>query len=104
MKFKYFLWIFVIPARDFFYDFRVFSKFFITKSNSLKFLHWKKSEYLILLRNDISFENMKRAVIHGSAMASFCVEKFGVEKLINITQKDIEKRVQEFIKLIKIQT
>jgi len=51
--------------------------------------------------NDISFENMKRAVIKGSAMASFCVEKFGTEKLTNITQKDVDKRVQKFIKLVK---
>ena len=34
--------------------------------------------------DDISFENMKRAVIHGSAMASFCVEKFGSERLLNL--------------------
>ena len=52
--------------------------------------------------NDISFENMKRAVITGSAMASFCVEKFGTEKLTNITQKEVDKRVQEFIKLVKV--
>ena len=52
--------------------------------------------------NDISFENMKRAVIKGSAMASFCVEKFGTEKLINITQKDVDKRIQKLIKLVKV--
>ena len=52
--------------------------------------------------SDISFENMKRAVITGSAMASFCVEKFGTEKLTNITQKEVDKRVQEFIKLVKV--
>ena len=51
--------------------------------------------------NDISFENMKRAVINGSAMASFCVEKFGTEKLTEITQKDVSARVNEFIKLVK---
>ena len=51
--------------------------------------------------NDISFENMKRAVISGSAMASFCVEKFGTEKLTEITQKDVNARVNEFIKLVK---
>jgi len=53
--------------------------------------------------NDISFENMKRAIYFGSVMASFCVEKFGTEKLTNITQKDIDKRLQEFIKLVKIE-
>ncbi|MDC0204612.1 PfkB family carbohydrate kinase [Flavobacteriales bacterium] len=52
--------------------------------------------------NDISFENMKRAVVKGSAMASFCVEKFGTEKLATITQKEVEERVQKFIKLVKV--
>jgi sugar/nucleoside kinase (ribokinase family) len=51
--------------------------------------------------NDISFENMKRAVINGSAMASFCVEKFGTEKLTEITQKDLNVRINEFVKLVK---
>ena len=51
--------------------------------------------------NDISFENMKRAVINGSAMASFCVEKFGTQKLTEITQKDVNARINEFVKLVK---
>ncbi len=50
---------------------------------------------------DISFENMKRAIIFGSAMASFTVEKFGTERLIGLTQKDVEERVQEFIDLVQ---
>jgi sugar/nucleoside kinase (ribokinase family) len=50
---------------------------------------------------DISFENMKRAIIFGSAMASFCVEKFGTEKLIGLTQDQVEKRVQEFVNLVQ---
>ena len=50
---------------------------------------------------DISFENMKRAIIFGSAMASFTVEKFGTERLINLSQKDIDNRVQEFIDLVQ---
>ncbi len=50
---------------------------------------------------DISFENMKRAIIYGSAMASFTVEKFGTEKLIGLTQEDIDKRLQEFIDLVQ---
>ena len=50
---------------------------------------------------DISFENMKRAIIFGSAMASFCVEKFGLERLTNLTQGEIEERVQEFIDLVQ---
>lgn len=49
--------------------------------------------------NDLSFENMKRAIIYGSAMASFCVEKFGVERILNLTQDEIAERVQEFVKL-----
>jgi len=51
--------------------------------------------------NDISFENMKRAVINGSAMASFCVEKFGTQKLTEITQEDVNARINEFVKLVK---
>ena len=51
--------------------------------------------------NDISFENMKRAVINGSAMASFCVEKFGTQKLKEITQEDVNVRINEFVKLVK---
>lgn len=50
---------------------------------------------------DISFENMKRAIIYGSAMASFTVEKFGTEKLIGLSDKEIEERVQEFVDLVQ---
>lgn len=50
---------------------------------------------------DISFENMKRAIIFGSAMASFTVEKFGTERLIGLSQDDIDERVQEFIDLVQ---
>ena len=50
---------------------------------------------------DISFENMKRAILFGSAMASFCVEKFGTEKLIGLTQEQVDERVQEFIDLVQ---
>ena len=42
---------------------------------------------------------MKRAIIHGSAMASFCVEKFGTEKLLNITKQDVENRIEQFVAL-----
>jgi sugar/nucleoside kinase (ribokinase family) len=49
---------------------------------------------------DLSFENMKRAVIYGSAMASFCVEKFGPERLKELTAEEIEERVQVFIELV----
>lgn len=50
---------------------------------------------------DISFDNMKRAIIFGSAMASFCVEKFGTERLVGLTQDQVEKRVQEFVNLVQ---
>jgi sugar/nucleoside kinase (ribokinase family) len=50
---------------------------------------------------DISFENMKRAIIFGSAMASFCVEKFGTERLLHLTQEEIDNRVQDFIDLVQ---
>ena len=49
--------------------------------------------------NDISFESMKAAVIVGSAMASFCVEKFGPERLKELTAVDIENRINEFVTL-----
>ena len=52
---------------------------------------------------DISFENMKRAIIFGSAMASFCVEKFGTEKLIGLTKKEVDDRVQEFVDLVQFE-
>jgi len=49
---------------------------------------------------DLSFENMKRAVIFGSAMASFCVEKFGPQRLKELTQEEIEERVEVFVELV----
>jgi sugar/nucleoside kinase (ribokinase family) len=51
---------------------------------------------------DISFDNLKRAIIFGSAMASFCVEKFGTERLVNLSREEIEDRVQEFIDLVQV--
>jgi hypothetical protein len=45
---------------------------------------------------------MKRAVIHGSAMASFCVEKFGTERLINLTKEEIEARERQFAELVNV--
>jgi sugar/nucleoside kinase (ribokinase family) len=49
---------------------------------------------------DISFENMKTAIIVGSAMASFCVEKFGPSRLKEISKEDIDKRLQQFRELV----
>lgn len=51
--------------------------------------------------NNISFESMKRAVIYGSAMASFCVEKFGLERIITLNDTEVDERVQEFIDLVQ---
>jgi len=45
---------------------------------------------------NISFENMKKAVIYGSALASFCVEKFGTERMLTLTAKEIFERLQQF--------
>lgn len=49
---------------------------------------------------DLSFANMKRAVIYGSAMASFCVEKFSIERLKNLTRQEITERVAQFSALV----
>ena len=45
---------------------------------------------------DISFENMKRGVIAGSNLASFCVEKFGTERMENLTHNEIQERLLQF--------
>jgi sugar/nucleoside kinase (ribokinase family) len=52
---------------------------------------------------DISFENMKTAIIVGSAMASFCVEKFGPTRLKEITKQDIDRRIQQFKDLVSFE-
>jgi sugar/nucleoside kinase (ribokinase family) len=52
---------------------------------------------------DTSFENMKSAIIVGSAMASFCVEKFGVARLKELKREDIESRIQQFKDLTKFE-
>jgi sugar/nucleoside kinase (ribokinase family) len=49
---------------------------------------------------DISFSNMKTAIIVGSALASFCVEKFGPNRLKEITRQDIDQRIAEFVQLV----
>ncbi|WP_299365879.1 PfkB family carbohydrate kinase [Winogradskyella sp.] len=45
---------------------------------------------------DYSFENLKTAVIYGSTLASFCVEKFGTERMKNLSAADIRKRLDQF--------
>lgn len=52
---------------------------------------------------DTSFTNMKRAIIYGSAMASFCVEKFGVERIVKLSEEELEERVQEFVDLVQFE-
>ncbi len=45
---------------------------------------------------DYSYENMKNAIIYGSALASFCVEKFGTERLVSLSKKEVHHRLQQF--------
>lgn len=49
--------------------------------------------------DDISFENMKRAIIAGSALASFCVEKFGTQRLLEISKDEIDARIESLVSL-----
>lgn len=51
---------------------------------------------------DLSFENMKRAVIYGSALASFCCEKFGPKRLQELSATELSSRVDEFVQLMSI--
>jgi sugar/nucleoside kinase (ribokinase family) len=48
---------------------------------------------------DISFENMKNAIIYGSNLASFCVEKFGTERMEELTNEEVKKRLESFKEL-----
>lgn len=57
----------------------------------------------IAATKDISFNNMKSAIIVGSAMASFCVEKFGPERMKEITREDIDNRISQFVKLVSFE-
>ncbi|MGE5497654.1 MAG: PfkB family carbohydrate kinase, partial [Syntrophothermus sp.] len=50
---------------------------------------------------DLSFENLKRAVVYGSAMASFCVEKFSTAALEKLSYLQVHDRFREFLKLSK---
>ena len=58
----------------------------------------------IAASDDSSFENMKRAIIAGSALASFCVEKFGTQKLTEISSESLNNRIDEFEKLTSFET
>ncbi len=52
---------------------------------------------------DISFENMKNAVIYGSTLASFCVEKFGTERMIDLSSEEVHKRLTQFKQLTQFE-
>ena len=53
--------------------------------------------------NDFSFENLKNAVIYGSTLASFCVEKFGTERMQNLNHQEVFSRLQEFKNLTQFE-
>ncbi len=52
---------------------------------------------------DVSFDNIKRAVIAGSNMASFCVEQFGTRRMENVTNREIKNRLQQFKELTQFE-
>ena len=54
----------------------------------------------LAMTDDTSFENMKRAIIYGSAMASFCVEKFSIERLVGLEKDEIRQRIRQFVQLV----
>lgn len=54
-------------------------------------------------RDETSFEAMKTGIIYGSAMASFCVEKFGAERIVNLSPLELEARVQQFVDLVQFE-
>ncbi|WP_412987253.1 PfkB family carbohydrate kinase [Pontimicrobium sp. IMCC45349] len=53
--------------------------------------------------DDLSFENMKNAVIYGSTLASFCVEKFGTERMVDLSSEEVHKRLQQFKNLTQFE-
>ncbi|WP_299550795.1 PfkB family carbohydrate kinase [Seonamhaeicola sp.] len=53
--------------------------------------------------NDTSFENMKNAIIYGSTLASFCVEKFGTERMLNLSNDEVHKRLLQFKQLTQFE-
>ncbi len=52
---------------------------------------------------DITFENMKKAIVHASNLASFCVEKFGTERMENLTKEEVQLRLQQFKELTQFE-
>lgn len=57
----------------------------------------------IAYTGDTSFENMKNAVIYGSTLASFCVEKFGTERMLNLTKSEVQQRLLQFKQLTQFE-
>ena len=51
---------------------------------------------------DLSFDNMKRAIIYGSALASITVEKFGTDKIAYLDQETLNNRIEEFKSLVQV--
>ncbi len=51
---------------------------------------------------DTSFETLKKGIVYGSALASFCVEQFGIEALKNLTNEQIDERVREFGRMVHV--
>lgn len=54
-------------------------------------------------KNEISFAAMKNAIIYGSAMASFCVEKFGVERIVDLNPVELDRRIHQFVNLVQFE-
>jgi sugar/nucleoside kinase (ribokinase family) len=52
---------------------------------------------------DISFDNFKRAVIHGSALASFCVQDFGTKRMETLTYSEVRDRIDKFVNLTRFE-
>ncbi len=57
----------------------------------------------IASRRDISFESMKNAIIYGSNLASFCVEKFGTERMVDLTAAEVKDRLKQFKQLTQFE-
>jgi sugar/nucleoside kinase (ribokinase family) len=53
---------------------------------------------------DVSEANMRRAMIYGAALGSFAVEKFSIQRLLEVTAADISQRVAEFRQLVAFET
>jgi sugar/nucleoside kinase (ribokinase family) len=57
----------------------------------------------ITQQGNISFETMKTAIIHGSNLASFCVEQFGTERMQTLTQAEVQNRLKQFKSLTQFE-